>query len=140
MTKARCGPDRHALLLLGMGADEQMAGYGRHRTIFRKEGWAGLAGELQGEHERLWLRNLGRDDRVVSDLGREPRHPYLDEQVVPATASTSCQRRPRRPHPRAVRLYFRLQLVDESTLFVGCAGCLRSEISCRMVGIPSSRS
>jgi len=30
----------------------------------------------------LWLRNLGRDDRVLSDWGREARHPYLDEAVM----------------------------------------------------------
>ena len=76
------------VLLLGMGADEQMGGYGRHRTVFRQEGWKGLAEELAAERERLWLRNLGRDDRVVSDWGREARHPYLDEDVVALLART----------------------------------------------------
>ena len=70
------------ILLLGMGADEQMAGYGRHRTTFRKAGWSGLREELKRERSRLWLRNLGRDDRVVSDWGREARFPFLDEQVM----------------------------------------------------------
>ena len=76
------------MLLLGGGADEQLGGYGRHHTVFRHEGWAGLAAELAAERERLWLRNLGRDDRVVSDWGREARHPYLDHEVMRALACT----------------------------------------------------
>ena len=76
------------VLLVGSGADEQLGGYGRHQTVFRKEGWAGLASELAAERERLWLRNLGRDDRVISDWSREARHPYLDENVMAALAAT----------------------------------------------------
>lgn len=33
---------------------------------------------------RLWIRNLGRDDRVISDNGKECRYPFLDELVVSA--------------------------------------------------------
>ena len=75
-------------MLLGSGADEQLGGYGRHRTVFRKEGWEGLSNELHAERERLWLRNLGRDDRIISDWAREARHPYLDEQVMDVIGQT----------------------------------------------------
>ena len=76
------------VLLLGSGADEQLGGYGRHRTVFRKEGWVALGAELRAERERLWLRNLGRDDRTIADWGREARHPYLDETVMEVLATT----------------------------------------------------
>lgn len=69
-------------VLLGHGADELFGGYGRHRTRFRNAGWEGLAEELTLDVTRLWVRNLGRDDRLVADRGREARHPFLDEGVV----------------------------------------------------------
>jgi asparagine synthetase B (glutamine-hydrolysing) len=70
------------VVLLGMGADEQLAGYSRHRRIFDRNGWNGLIDELALEIDRLSSRNLGRDDRVTSDHGREPRYPFLDEEVI----------------------------------------------------------
>eukprot|EP00884_Botryococcus_braunii_P013351 jgi/Botrbrau1/22016/Bobra.0024s0030.1 len=70
------------VVLLGHGADEQCGGYGRHRTKFRSQGWEGLGEELALDMSRLWLRNMGRDDRLVADTGREARHPYLDEHLV----------------------------------------------------------
>ena len=41
-----------------------------------------LLRELRGEVLRLSERNLGRDDRVLSDSGREARAPFLDERVL----------------------------------------------------------
>jgi len=70
------------ILLVGHGADEQLGGYHRHRTTFMKRGWGALAADLTMEMARLWQRNLGRDDRVMSAHGREVRHPFLDEHVV----------------------------------------------------------
>lgn len=48
----------------------------------RLQGWKGLHQEMALDMGRLWLRNLGRDDRIVSDQGREARHPFLDEALV----------------------------------------------------------
>jgi asparagine synthetase B (glutamine-hydrolysing) len=31
---------------------------------------------------RLPYRNLGRDDRVIANFGREVRYPFLDERVI----------------------------------------------------------
>lgn len=70
------------ILLLGMGADELFGGYMRHRTTLKHKGWGTLTQELNVELERISERNLGRDDRIVSDHGRQSRLPYLDENLV----------------------------------------------------------
>eukprot|EP00892_Ulva_mutabilis_P012564 jgi/Ulvmu1/9680/UM055_0018.1 len=73
---------RARVVLLGHGADEAFGGYGRHRTRFREGGWSGLQAELELDMARIWRRNLGRDDRLVADLSREARHPFLDEDLL----------------------------------------------------------
>ena len=65
-----------------MGADEQLGGYARHRKRFEKEGLSSLCNELKMEMSRISERNLGRDDRILSDHGKESRLPYLDEDVI----------------------------------------------------------
>ncbi|XP_047122834.1 asparagine synthetase domain-containing protein 1 isoform X1 [Hydra vulgaris] len=70
------------VLLCGMGADEQLGGYSRHRSKYESSGWDGLAAEMHMELDRISSRNLGRDDRCISDHGREVRFPFLDENVV----------------------------------------------------------
>ncbi|KAG5473814.1 hypothetical protein LSCM1_04444 [Leishmania martiniquensis] len=70
------------VVLLGMGADETLGGYTRYRRFFQREGMPGARRELERDFARLWQRNLGRDDRITMDSGREPRFPYLDEGVV----------------------------------------------------------
>ncbi|XP_069692810.1 asparagine synthetase domain-containing protein CG17486 isoform X4 [Periplaneta americana] len=70
------------VLLLGMGADELLGGYRRHRTALQLKGWTGLEQELKLDMARISTRNLGRDNRVVSDHGCQGRLPYLDESVV----------------------------------------------------------
>lgn len=62
---------RSKALLIGIGADEQMAGYSRHRTSFNQGGVDALEAELNMDQERLWKRNLGRDDRCITDHGRD---------------------------------------------------------------------
>ncbi|ESS67078.1 hypothetical protein TCDM_04318 [Trypanosoma cruzi Dm28c] len=79
------------VLLLGMGADETLGGYTRHRRAFERHGAKGLVEELGRDFARLWKRNLGRDDRVVCDSGREGRYPYLDEGVLATLASIAAE-------------------------------------------------
>jgi asparagine synthetase B (glutamine-hydrolysing) len=70
------------VLLLGMGADEQLGGYGRHRKSYEQGGPTKLKEELTMDQNRLWERNLGRDDRLCCDHGKEARFPFLDAHVV----------------------------------------------------------
>ena len=58
-------------LLLGMGADELLAGYARHRTAFKRGGLEELEREVGVDVSRIATRNLGRDDRVTAAWGRE---------------------------------------------------------------------
>lgn len=70
------------VLVSGLGADELFAGYTRHATAFHCRGYQGLVDEIEIDFQRLGERNLGRDDRVISNWGREARYPYLDEELV----------------------------------------------------------
>lgn len=70
------------ILLVGSGADEQLGGYTRHRAAWEAGGPDSLVKELQLDLDRIPYRNLGRDDRCISDWGKESRLPFLDEQVV----------------------------------------------------------
>ena len=94
---------RARVLLLGQGADEQCAGYSRHRGVFRntrggnpisgvsstqKSDWEALGDAVRLDVRRLWRRNMGRDDRLVSDRGREARFPFLDEGVAARLLAT----------------------------------------------------
>lgn len=73
---------RAKVVLTGIGADEQLGGYSRHRVRFQKHGLEGLNKEIEMELGRISSRNLGRDDRVIGDHGKEARFPFLDENVV----------------------------------------------------------
>ncbi|XP_066262602.1 asparagine synthetase domain-containing protein CG17486 [Euwallacea similis] len=78
------------ILIVGMGADELFGGYHRHRMGFMRYSWQGLQELLDEDWMNLPYRNLGRDDRVVSDHGRQLRTPYLDEKVVEFVNSLEC--------------------------------------------------
>ncbi|KAJ3064810.1 Asparagine synthetase domain-containing protein 1 [Podochytrium sp. JEL0797] len=79
------------VLLSGLGADEQLGGYNRHRKHFDISSWTGLLSELQKDVSRISKRNLGRDDRIVSDHGREIRFPYLSEAVISFLSAVPVQ-------------------------------------------------
>lgn len=76
------------VLLSGLGADELFAGYGRHGIAFARQGFQGLIDEIDLDVGRLGKRNLGRDDRVISNWGREARFPFLDEEFVSYATQT----------------------------------------------------
>ena len=70
------------VLLSGLGADEQLGGYSRHRSAYWKGGWSNLGKELELDISRISTRNLGRDDRIISSHGKEVRFPFLDRNVL----------------------------------------------------------
>ncbi|OCL05974.1 hypothetical protein AOQ84DRAFT_390514 [Glonium stellatum] len=70
------------VLISGLGADELFGGYQRHATAFSRRGYPGLTDELELDINRLGKRNLGRDDRVISNWSKEARFPYLDEELL----------------------------------------------------------
>ncbi|KAH0838478.1 asparagine synthase-domain-containing protein [Lanmaoa asiatica] len=70
------------VLVSGLGSDEMLGGYSRHRSVFTARGWQGVIDELQLELDRIPTRNLGRDDRIISSHGKETRHPFLSLSVV----------------------------------------------------------
>lgn len=76
------------VVLVGMGADEQLAGYSRHRTAWQSSALSGLIEEVETDLNRIPYRNLGRDDRCISDRGKEARFPFLDEEVVAFLSTT----------------------------------------------------
>lgn len=63
------------VLLSGLGADEQLGGYSRHKKAFGLRGkdtnadntgdWAALIQELQMDLDRINTRNLGRDGQSI---------------------------------------------------------------------------
>ncbi|ORX49874.1 hypothetical protein DM01DRAFT_1338005 [Hesseltinella vesiculosa] len=70
------------VLISGLGADEQLGGYSRHREAYKRGSWSELIKETQLDVDRISTRNLGRDDRIISDHGKEARFPFLDTDLV----------------------------------------------------------
>ncbi|TEB39164.1 hypothetical protein FA13DRAFT_1725127 [Coprinellus micaceus] len=70
------------VVLSGLGSDELLGGYGRHKSAYNAGGWPAVIEELQLEIDRIPTRNLGRDDRIISSHGKETRHPFLSLDVV----------------------------------------------------------
>ncbi|KAG8914781.1 hypothetical protein FRC00_010802, partial [Tulasnella sp. 408] len=71
------------VLLSGLGSDELLGGYSRHRKAFTSAHDIETdRSQLQLDLTRLPSRNLGRDDRVISSNGKETRYPFLSLSVV----------------------------------------------------------
>lgn len=102
------------VILTGIGADEQLAGYSRHRVRFQSLGLEGLNEEIAMELGRISSRNLGRDDRVIGDHGKEARFPFLDENVVSFLNSLPIWEKADLTLPRGVgeKLILRLAAVE----------------------------
>lgn len=66
------------MVFSGLGADEVYAGYSRYKTAGMSKGVPGLQSEMMLDLDRIWHRNMGRDDRAISVNGKETRFPFLD--------------------------------------------------------------
>lgn len=66
----------------GLGADEIFAGYKRYKAAYKRGGWEEHRLERLFDLKRLWLRNLGRDDRVISGRSKEARFPFLELDLL----------------------------------------------------------
>ncbi|XP_010958332.1 LOW QUALITY PROTEIN: asparagine synthetase domain-containing protein 1 [Camelus ferus] len=102
------------VVLTGIGADEQLAGYSRHRARVQTHGLEGLNKEIAMELGRISSRNLGRDDRVIGDHGKEARFPFLDENVVSFLNSLPIWEKADLTLPRGIgeKLILRLAAVE----------------------------
>ena len=90
------------VMLLGMGADEQLGGYSKHQAAFKHEGRDGLLKEVQRQIHAISQRNLGRDNRVVSHHGVAGRYPFLDERVIGFLSSLPLEAKMNLSLPRGV--------------------------------------
>lgn len=79
------------ILLSGMGADEIFGGYSRYRSSYIYYNDAGVIREMSLDIDRLWHRNLGRDDRVTACHGKELRFPYLDSHLWQALSALKLE-------------------------------------------------
>ena len=66
----------------GLGADEVFGGYARYKTAFNRGGVQEMEQEMSLDLDRIWHRNMGRDDRVISYCGKEARFPFLDVDLM----------------------------------------------------------
>lgn len=80
------------LLFSGIGADELLGGYSRHRGAWQNGGgMEGVIKEISLDIDRISERNLGRDNRVIGDHRRDCVAPYLDEEFVSFVNSLPIQ-------------------------------------------------
>ncbi|EEA04800.1 asparagine synthase family protein [Cryptosporidium muris RN66] len=69
-------------ILIGSGADEFLGGYGRHITAKKHCGIQGIRDEMIMDIRRLWIRNLGRDDRICKYQSKGAFYPFLQINVI----------------------------------------------------------
>ncbi|CDW72582.1 asparagine synthetase domain-containing protein 1-like [Stylonychia lemnae] len=66
----------------GLGADEVFGGYARYKTAVERGGIQEMENEMSMDLDRIWHRNMGRDDRAISYNGKEARFPFLDTSLM----------------------------------------------------------
>ncbi|KAL3312547.1 Asparagine synthetase domain-containing protein 1 [Cichlidogyrus casuarinus] len=112
------------IVFTGIGADEQLGGYSRHRMKFGTGADSqALQNELDIDLERIGDRNLSRDDRMISDHGREGRFPFLDENLVSFLRSVPLTQKMDLTLPQGQGDKRLLRLVADQFLNLGHSTC-----------------
>lgn len=74
------------VLLSGLGADEQLGGYSRHKDQFQAASWEGLIEELQLDLDRISTRNLGKkmseSNRIEKKYSKKTSHTNVDILLI----------------------------------------------------------
>ncbi|KAM3725503.1 Asparagine synthetase domain-containing protein [Dirofilaria immitis] len=96
------GKSEAKTIVVGSGADELFGGYMRHRTTYLKKGRNAVVEELSEELRRIGERNMGRDDRVVSSLGKDLKSPFLDDLFVEWVTSLPLEYKTDFTQPRGI--------------------------------------
>ncbi|CAG9538134.1 unnamed protein product [Cercopithifilaria johnstoni] len=96
------GKSEARTVVVGSGADELFGGYMRHRTTYLKRGRNAVVEELREELKRIGERNLGRDDRVVTSLGKDLKSPFLDDLFVEWVTSLPLEYKTDFTQPRGI--------------------------------------
>lgn len=116
------------VVALGQGADEQFGGYARYRGAFGRGGWDALRREMDRDLDRLWLRNLGRDDRLLRARGAIPALPFLDREFCRFVAQLPLWRVCEMRLPPGTGDKRMLRLAAQSLGLQSCAGLVKHAI------------
>lgn len=70
------------VLLGGLGVEETLCGYMRHRDVFSKEGFDGVHKECWRGLKEMYDIDLVRDCSIAKEMGMDVRTPFLDKDFI----------------------------------------------------------
>ena len=70
------------VLLGGLGVEETLCGYMRHKEVFSKEGFEGVHKECWRGLKEMYGIDLTRDASIVKSMNMDVRTPFLDRDFI----------------------------------------------------------